>query len=283
MELFWEDSLFFKLDERRLRKINPTNYECINTRANKIIYENKKLIKWKTVLDLWCNNWLFSYACLKVWAKSVHWIDWESKQIELANFIFEDYNIDKTKYSFEKADIIDFLTDCKEKYDVVLVLWVIYFIKETFTLFKLISKVTKRNLIIDTFSEYWLMYNLWKNNNSNEINYLYNKPSNHFNSSVWHITYTYRTSNLMWYNVWRTNNKHIKPDSILWVFIPKKMLRTILWENYFDVKFIDCSDFYEKELTMKESIDKATNDNFHWSDIYANRSRYILICRKNNT
>ena len=151
IETFPPNSLFIKLDQRQKRWAIPYDYNCLNSRVENLIVNNSTAIKDKRVLDLGCHFGTFAYASLKHKARFVHGVDSEERLILQAKKLFKDYKVLPEKYNFSCNDVIATLEQLEKKsYDTILCLGIFYYINDPVNFLRLMKKVSRRYIIIDT-------------------------------------------------------------------------------------------------------------------------------------
>lgn len=108
-------------------------------------------LRGKRVLDLACFSGWFSLEALRGGAAYVHGVDAAPRFIDQANFVFDALDVDESTFSFECADIFEFLRrEDVWTYDIVLLLGIMYHIDRPMELMEAVRQVTGELLIIDT-------------------------------------------------------------------------------------------------------------------------------------
>jgi SAM-dependent methyltransferase len=148
-----EDSPFLATETRQTRWAIPYNYECLNSRINNILTHNQNCIKGKKILDIGSHMGTFIYSALELGADFVQGIDTEAKTIERGKKLFRQLDVSKSRYDFQVDDAFRYLENLEESsYDTVLCLGILYYMIEPYRLLKLITKVAKESVLIDTFT-----------------------------------------------------------------------------------------------------------------------------------
>lgn len=156
IETFPNDSLFIKEDTRVRRWAIPYHYEALNSRVENLIINHKDVIKDKHILDLGCHFGSFSYACLQQGAAFVHGVDSESKLIVQGKELFKKYHVPKEFWHFKTGDVIKVMEEMPENsVDTVLCLGIFYYLNDPLYALKLMAKVAKKAIILDTFTAYY--------------------------------------------------------------------------------------------------------------------------------
>jgi SAM-dependent methyltransferase len=154
VELIEENSQYLLKDSRKKRWAVPYTYEAVNSRADILLSENKKHIEGKTVLDIGCHFGTFSYLCSKLNATNVVGIDSDKNLIEEAVILKEYYNV--SNLNFYQADVLEYLNNLEENsFDTVICFGLLYYIPDNYAFLKLIKKVAKEAIILDTFTAYY--------------------------------------------------------------------------------------------------------------------------------
>ncbi|MDD4527412.1 MAG: methyltransferase domain-containing protein [Candidatus Margulisbacteria bacterium] len=153
-ELLPETSVYITNDTRQTRWAIPYSHEATNARANILLYKNKKHIKDKAVLDLGCHFGTMTSICSSLGAKKIVGIDGDGSLIKQAkNFAIQAKS---TNVEFIKQDVIEYLTNLAENsFDTILCFGLLYYIPDNFHLLKLMKKVAKEAIILDTFTAYY--------------------------------------------------------------------------------------------------------------------------------
>jgi ubiquinone/menaquinone biosynthesis C-methylase UbiE len=151
--IFSEDSQFITLDERKNRWAIPYHYECLNARTQNLLWSNVDSIKGKRVLDLGCHMGTFSYAAWKMGADFVCGIDSEEETIARGKKTFRHYNVPEDQYRLSTGDVFRYLESLEpNQFDTIFCFGLLYYVEEPYTLLKLICKVAKETVLLDTFT-----------------------------------------------------------------------------------------------------------------------------------
>lgn len=151
-----EDSLFITKDHRKNRWAIPYHFEAVNTRAHILLGNNINHIKGKLILDLGCHFGTFSYISLKLGGRFVKGVDYSTELIEQAKEMFASNNAADHAYNFVSKDVIQFLENSTEdSFDTVLCFGLLYYIPDNYYFLKLLKKVARKAIIIDTFTAYY--------------------------------------------------------------------------------------------------------------------------------
>lgn len=150
---FPEDSLFLKEDSRGKRWAIPYHYECLNGRVDILLANQIDVIRDCRVLDLASHMGTLSYAAAQLGARHVYGIDTEEMMIRKGKDLFSRMKISPDTYRFEVKDVFEFLEACEpDSFDTVLCFGLLYYVMEPFRLLKLIARVTRQCILLDTFT-----------------------------------------------------------------------------------------------------------------------------------
>ncbi len=148
-----EDSPFLTTETRQARWAIPYNFTCLNARIDNLLTRNVDCIKGKRILDIGSHMGTFAYAALEMGAEFVQGIDTEEKTIERGEELFEQAKVAKTRYDFRVDDAFRYLENLEEgSFDTVFCLGTLYYMVEPYRLLKLMQKVAKETVLLDTFT-----------------------------------------------------------------------------------------------------------------------------------
>ena len=148
-----EDSPFLTTETRQTRWAIPYSFECLNARIDNLLTRNLDYFKGKRILDIGSHMGTFAYSALELGAEFVQGIDTEEKTIERGQELFKQAKISETRYDFKVDDAFRYLENLEEgSFDTVLCLGTIYYMVEPYQLLKLMQKVAKEAVLLDTFT-----------------------------------------------------------------------------------------------------------------------------------
>ena len=148
-----EDSPFLTTETRQTRWAIPYSFECLNARIDNLLTRNLDCFKGKRILDIGSHMGTFAYSALELGAEFVQGIDTEEKTIERGQELFKQAKISETRYDFKVDDAFRYLENLEEgSFDTVLCLGTIYYMVEPYQLLKLMQKVAKEAVLLDTFT-----------------------------------------------------------------------------------------------------------------------------------
>lgn len=273
-EIFPKESLFLKEDKRFKRWAVPYNYEALNARSETLISRNSKYIKDAKVLDLGCHFGSMTYASLFCGAKYVCGIDSESKLIEQGKSLFDRHDVSFDKYDLIATDVIGFLEEAEENsFDTVLCFGLLYYLSDPFYALKLMKKVAKKAIILDTFTAYYLGT---VSKDSHEVN----KYADDDTFKLPFMFYSVTQSKKLDYDL-KDNRKakNLRPLSMLTLPTEKAL------ENFFLMlglayKKISWSKFENNNYTWRDFFKQEVKEQSHWSDIYHSNIRVSYLLTK---
>ncbi len=148
-----EDSPFLTTETRQTRWAIPYSFECLNARIDNLLTRNLDCFKGKRILDIGSHMGTFACSALELGAEFVQGIDTEEKTIERGQELFKQAKISETLYDFKVDDAFRYLENLEEgSFDTVLCLGTIYYMVEPYQLLKLMQKVAKEAVLLDTFT-----------------------------------------------------------------------------------------------------------------------------------
>ena len=148
-----EDSPFLTTETRQTRWAIPYSFECLNARIDNLLTRNLDCFKGKRILDIGSHMGTFAYSALELGAEFVQGIDTEEKTIERGQELFKQTKISETRYDFKVDDAFRYLENLEEgSFDTVLCLGALYYMVEPYRLLKLMQKVAKEAVLLDTFT-----------------------------------------------------------------------------------------------------------------------------------
>lgn len=273
-EIFPKDSLFLKHDKRKKRWAVPYNYEALNARSNTLIYKNRRYIKDAKILDLGCHFGSLSYACLNVGAKYVLGLDSEEKLINQGKELFENHNVPFEKYDLEAADVIKFMEEAEENsFDTVLCFGLLYYLSDPFYALKLMTKVAKKAIILDTFTALYLGT---VSKDSHEVNrYAEDKTFN-----LPFVFYSVTQAKKLDYDLKNKRKaRNMRPLSMLTLPTEKA------FENFFLMlglksKKISWAEYESNNYTWQDFFKQEVKEASYWADIYHSDIRVSYLLTK---
>lgn len=155
-EYISENSIFITKDPRKNRWAIPFHHEAVNVRAQILLGENIEYIKRKRILDLGCYFGTYSYIALQFGAESVLGVDSSVELIKQANEMFKASGLSHETYDFVTQDVIQYLDNSSENsFDTIFCFGLLYYIPDNYHFLRLLKKVARKAIIIDTFTAYY--------------------------------------------------------------------------------------------------------------------------------
>ena len=148
-----KDSPFLTTETRQTRWAIPYSFACLNARIDSLLTRNLDCFKGKRILDIGSHMGTFAYSALEMGAEFVQGIDTEVKTIERGQKLFQQLKVPESRYSLKVDDAFRYLENLEEgSFDTVLCLGTLYYMVEPYRLLKLMQKVAKEAVLLDTFT-----------------------------------------------------------------------------------------------------------------------------------
>ena len=148
-----EDSPFLTTETRQTRWAIPYSFACLNARIDNLLTRNLDCFKGKRILDIGSHIGTFAYSALEMGAEFVQGIDTEVKTIERGQKLFQQLKVPESRYNLKVDDAFRYLENLEEgSFDTVLCLGTLYYMVEPYRLLKLMQKVAKEAVLLDTFT-----------------------------------------------------------------------------------------------------------------------------------
>ena len=148
-----EDSPFLTTETRQTRWAIPYSFACLNARIDSLLTRNLDCFKGKRILDIGSHMGTFAYSALEMGAEFVQGIDTEVKTVERGQKLFQQLKVPESRYSLKVDDAFRYLENLEEgSFDTVLCLGTLYYMVEPYRLLKLMQKVAKETVLLDTFT-----------------------------------------------------------------------------------------------------------------------------------
>ena len=148
-----EDSPFLTTETRQTRWAIPYSFACLNARIDNLLTRNLDCFKGKRILDIGSHIGTFAYSALEMGAEFVQGIDTEEKTIARGQKLFQQLKVPESRYNLKVDDAFRYLENLEEgSFDTVLCLGTLYYMVEPYRLLKLMQKVAKEAVLLDTFT-----------------------------------------------------------------------------------------------------------------------------------
>jgi len=265
-EHFSKDSAFLKADTRGTRWAIPYNHECLNARVEVLLSRNREVIAGKRVLDLASHIGTMSYAALQVGAEYVHGVDTEAGLVSQASELFEAERVDPNRYRFDVGDVFNFLEGQEAgAFDTVLCFGLMYYTAEPYRLLKLMQRVAKECIMLDTFTSY---YSAIQGKDAHTI--LPNVKDETLDLPV--LFYVLTQAAKKDYALPGAFEHTDKPVSL--TTYPSRALLE-LWFQSLGIQFeeLGWSDFIEQPCHWRDLLTPEQKKGSHWADVYASGVR----------
>ena len=148
-----KDSPFLTTETRQTRWAIPYSFACLNARIDSLLTRNLDCFKGKRILDIGSHMGTFAYSALEMGAEFVQGIDTEVKTVERGQKLFQQLKVPESRYSLKVDDAFRYLENLEEgSFDTVLCLGTLYYMVEPYRFLKLMQKVAKEAVLLDTFT-----------------------------------------------------------------------------------------------------------------------------------
>lgn len=276
MEFIDKNSIYLKNDTRQQRWAIPYSYEATNARADVLLNKNKQYIENKTILDLGCHFGTMSYICSQLKAKNILGIDGDKNLIAQAKKLKKETNI--TNVTFIVKDVIDYLANLKENsFDTILCFGLLYYIPDNFYLLKLMKKVAKETIILDTFTAY---YNAIQGKDG--LKYFNSFTDANFNLPIMLHSVTKAKKQKHYELNQHTFKEQEKQNPLTLLSCPTKSLLELYFKSLgISYKQLSWSKYLKNpDMRWQELEPPLAKSNSHWSDVYSTGIRVSYILKK---
>ena len=263
---FPEDSPFLKEDSRGKRWAIPYHYECLNGRVDTLLARHVDVIRDCRVLDLASHMGTLSYAALQLGARQVHGVDTEKTMIQKGEDLFSRMQVAPDAYRFEVRDVFEFLETCEpDSFDTVLCFGLLYYVMEPFRLLKLMARVTRKCILLDTFTA---RYAALQGKDAHQ--YYPHLKDELFENPILLTSLTqsekkdYRLPN---------GFRHKGKELALTTFPSRALLE--IWFQILDLdfRFLEWDDYIQKPCHWRDLWTPEQKQASHWADVYASEVR----------
>lgn len=265
-----EQSPFLTADQRKNRWAVPYHYEALNCRIENIIVRHPEHIRGKRILDLGCHFGTFAYAALQHGAAHVHGIDSEGALIEQARQFFEQANIPQEQYTFEQADVLEFLHTTTQTYDTIFCLGIFYYINDPIQFLRLMHR-TARIVVLDTFTAY---YGAVVSKDGVAIASTLPEPAYELPL----VLYPYTQAKKKDYTLTRAFSRTKKQKALSVLTLPTLKAFEYFFEvTGFQAEKLDWRPYVHHDYTWQDFIQIGVKKQSHWADIYHTDIRATFI------
>ena len=263
---FPEDSPFLKEDSRGKRWAIPYHYECLNSRVDTLLARHADVIRDCRVLDLASHMGTLSYAALQLGAQHVHGVDTEEALVRKGGNLFSRMEISPDSYRFEVKDVFEFLGACEpDSFDTVLCFGLLYYVMEPFRLLKLMARVARKCILLDTFTARYAALQ-----GKDALQYYPNISDEALDLPILLTSLTqsekkdYRLPNTFPY----------KGKQLALTTFPSRALLEIWFQVLgLDSRFLKWDDYIQKPCHWRDLWTPEQKQASHWADVYASEVR----------
>ena len=263
---FPEDSPFLKEDSRGKRWAIPYHFECLNGRVDTLLARHVDVIHDCRVLDLASHMGTLSYAALQLGARQVHGVDTGEALVQKGEDLFSRMQVAHDSYRFEVRDVFEFLEACEpDSFDTVLCFGLLYYVMEPFRLLKLMARVTRKCILLDTFTA---RYAALQGKDAHQ--YYPHLKDEIFENPILLTSLTqsekkdYRLPN---------GFRHKGKELALTTFPSRALLE--IWFQTLDLDFrlLEWGDYIQKPCHWRDLWTPEQKQASHWADVYASEVR----------
>lgn len=261
-----EESPFLTSETRQTRWAIPYNFECLNARIDNLLIRNQDCIKGKRILDIGSHMGTFMYSALELGAKFVQGIDTEEKTIERGQELFRQTGVAESTYNFLVDDAFRYLENLEEgSFDTVLCLGTLYYMVEPYRLLKLMQKVAKEVVLIDTFTA---AYAAIQGKDAPEVYQSINEASLKLPLLLTALTQPGKKDYRLPHSF-----LHRKKDLSL-ITLPTTVLLEI-WFQSLGIRYnqIDWNNYKTRPCTYHDLLTPEQKKSSHWTDVYTSGVR----------
>ena len=263
---FPEDSSFLKEDSRGKRWAIPYHYECLNGRVDILLDRHVDVIQNCRVLDLASHMGTLSYAALQLGARHVHGIDTEEAMVRKGEDLFSRIQVSPDSYRFEVKDVFEFLEACEpDSFDTVFCFGLLYYVMEPLRLLKLIERVTRKCILLDTFTARYAALQ-----GKDALQYYPNISDEALNLPILLTSLTQSTK-----KDYRLPNAFpYKGKELALTSFPSRALLEIWFQVLgLDFQLLKWDDYIQKPCHWRDLWTPEQKQSSHWADVYASEVR----------
>ncbi len=268
-----EDSPFLTTETRQTRWAIPYNFECLNARIDTLLTRNLDCVKGKKILDIGSHIGTFAYSALKLGAEFVQGIDAENKTIARGEKLFQQAKIPATRYDFKADDVFRYLENLAAgSFDTVLCLGVLYYTVEPYRLLKLMRKVARETILLDTFTA---AYAAVQGKDAAQVYQSLDEESLKLPMMLTAMTQPEKKDYRLPHSF-----PHRDADVSL-ITLPTRALLEI-WFQSLGMRFakIDWRETQTRLCTYHDLVTSAQKKSSHWADVYSSGIRVSYLLRK---
>ena len=266
-----EDSQFLTTETRHTRWAIPYSFECLNARINNLLTRNQDCVHGKRILDIGSHMGTFAYSALELGAEFVQGIDTEEKTIERGKELFKQAKVPESRYDLQVDDAFRYLESLEEgSFDTVLCLGTLYYMGEPYRLLKLMQRVAKEAILIDTFTA---AYAAIQGKDAPQVYQSINEENLKLPMMLTALTQPDKKDYRLPHSF-----SHKDKDLSL-ITLPTSTLLEV-WFQSLGMQFtqIDWSEYQTRPCTYHDLLTPDQKKSSHWADVYASgvRISYLL-------
>jgi ubiquinone/menaquinone biosynthesis C-methylase UbiE len=266
-----EDSPFLTTETRHTRWAIPYSFECLNARINNLLTRNRESINGKRILDIGSHMGTFAYSTLELGAEFVQGIDTEEKTIERGKELFRQAKVPESLYDFKVDDAFHYLENLEEgSFDTVLCLGTLYYMVEPYRLLKLMQRVAKEVILLDTFTA---AYAAIQGKDAPQVYPSINEESLKLPMMITALTQPEKKDYRL------PHSFPHKDKNLSLITLPTSALLEI-WFQSLGMQFsqIEWSEYQTRLCTYHDLLTPEQKKASHWADIYTSgvRTSYLL-------
>jgi SAM-dependent methyltransferase len=268
-----EDSPFLTTETRNTRWAIPYNHECLNARIDHLLTRNLDHINGKRILDIGSHMGTFAYSALELGADFVQGIDTEEKTIERGKELFKQTKVPEARYDFQVSDAFRYLENLEEgSFDTVLCLGTLYYMVEPYRLLKLMQKVAKKAVILDTFTA---AYAAIQGKDAPKVYQSINEENLELPMMLTALTQPAKKDYRLPHSF-----PHREKDLSL-ITLPTSALLEI-WFQSLEMEFVktDWSQYKTRPCTYHDLLTPEQKKVSHWADVYTSGIRVSYLLKK---
>jgi SAM-dependent methyltransferase len=268
-----EDSPFLTTETRQTRWAIPYSFECLNARIDHLLTRNRNCITGKRILDIGSHIGTFAYSALELGGEFVQGIDTEEKTVERGQELFRQTKVPESRYDFKVADAFDYLESLEEgSFDTVLCLGTLYYMVEPYRLLKLMQKVAKEAILLDTFTA---AYAAIQGKDAPQVYQSINEESLKLPMMLTALTQPEKKDYRLPHSF-----PHRDKDLSL-ITLPTSALLEI-WFQSLGMPFaqIDWNEYQTRPCTYRDLLTPEQKKSSHWADVYTSGVRASYFIQK---
>ena len=268
-----EDSPFLTTETRQTRWAIPYSFACLNARIDSLLTRNLDCFKGKRILDIGSHMGTFAYSALEMGAEFVQGIDTEVKTVERGQKLFQQLKVPESRYSLKVDDAFRYLENLEEgSFDTVLCLGTLYYMVEPYRLLKLMQKVAKEAVLLDTFTA---AYAAVQGKDASQVYRSVTAENLELPMMLTALTQPEKKDYRLPHSF-----PHRDKDLSL-ITLPTSALLEI-WFQSLGMQFtkIDWQEYQTRPCTYHDLVTPEQKKSSHWADVYASGVRVSYLLKK---